>query len=146
MLGDCFSAENSGPFLIFLIATTLYSGGVRSHDPYLAPVSSVAGGDATSISRRQCLCLFLNPFWPIFVYIMLGYYDLFRQKLWSVIGERLSNWQSLSLIVSGSSNSYLNRFSIFSPSKNRLRFFSSKKYHPQSLNIVDTCPDIGNWC
>jgi hypothetical protein len=37
----------------FFKTTSLHPGGIRSHDPYVAPVSSVAGGDDATRLRRQ---------------------------------------------------------------------------------------------
>jgi hypothetical protein len=31
----------------------MYPGGIRSHDPYVATISSVAGGHDTTRARRQ---------------------------------------------------------------------------------------------
>jgi hypothetical protein len=39
--------------LFYLKTTTLYPGGIRSHDSFLAPISSVAGGDVTTRPRRH---------------------------------------------------------------------------------------------
>jgi hypothetical protein len=60
----------------FFKTTTLYPGGIRSRDPYVAPISSVADGDGSTRPRRQGisithLCLQNNSFatYPFFLFL-----------------------------------------------------------------------------
>jgi hypothetical protein len=53
------------------LATSLSPGGIRSHDPYIAPVSSIEGGDDTAFLAASATPSFRSLYYFLLILINL---------------------------------------------------------------------------